>query len=120
MLNIFLYILVGLIGGTLSGLLGIGGAVFMIPAISFLFGFSQHLAQGTTLAIMVPPIGLLAAYTYFKQGYVDLKMAAFIAIAFFIGGFIGARIALVIPAAILKRMFGVLLVFIGVKLLLGK
>ena len=76
--HILLYLLLGLVVGAISGLIGIGGGAFFVPALVFLFGLSQHQAQGTTLALLVPPIGLLAAWTYYKQGYVDLKIAAFV------------------------------------------
>ena len=82
MMNISLYLLLGLVAGILSGLIGIGGGTIIVPALIFLFGFSQHLAQGTTLALLVPPIGILAAWTYYKQGYVDLHIAALICLGF--------------------------------------
>ena len=73
-MNILLYLLLGLLAGVFSGLIGIGGAIIIIPSLVFVFGLSQHTAQGTTLALMVPPIGLLAAWTYYKSGFVDLKI----------------------------------------------
>ena len=93
-MNIFLYILLGVVAGIFSGLIGIGGGIIIVPALVLLFGLSQHSAQGTTLALMVPPIGLLAAWTYYKQGLVDLKIAAFVCIGFFIGGLLGAKFAI--------------------------
>jgi uncharacterized membrane protein YfcA len=78
MTNILLYLLLGLVAGSFSGLIGIGGGTIIVPALVFLFGLSQHQAQGTTLALLVPPIGFLAAWTYYKQGYVDLRIAALI------------------------------------------
>jgi len=119
-MNIFLYLLLGLVAGILSGILGIGGGIIIIPAMVFLFGMSQHQAQGTTLALMVPPIGLLAAWVYYKQGFVDLKMAAFICLGFFIGGLLGAESAVTIPEPILKKVFGVVLLAVSVKMILGK
>ena len=119
-IDILYYILLGLVAGTISGLLGIGGAVIIIPALVFLFGLSQHQAQGTTLALMVPPIGLLAAWTYYKQGFVDLKLAAFVCLGFFIGGFLGSKFAISVPSAILSRAFGGMLLLIAIKLLIGK
>jgi hypothetical protein len=120
LMNIFLYLLLGLVAGILSGILGIGGGIIIIPAMVFLFGMSQHQAQGTTLALMVPPIGLLAAWVYYKQGFVDLKMAAFICLGFFIGGLLGAESAVTIPEPILKKVFGVVLLAVSVKMILGK
>ena len=91
-MNNAILILFGLAAGVLSGLLGIGGGIFIIPALVFLLGFSQEMAQGTTLAMMVPPIGLLAAWAYYSKGYVDLKVAGLMCVGFFIGGFFGAEI----------------------------
>src|SRR3990167_7151418 len=88
-----IYIFLGIVSGTLSGLIGIGGGIIIIPALVFLFGLSQHEAQGTTLALMVPPIGLLAALQYYQQGHVNLKIAAFVCIGFFLGGWLGAKCA---------------------------
>jgi uncharacterized membrane protein YfcA len=120
MTNILLYLLVGLTAGVLSGLIGIGGGVIIIPALILMFGLSQHTAQGTTLALMVPPIGILAAWTYYKAGFVDLKIAAFICIGFLIGGFFGAQFAVGIPEHILKKIFGIFLLIISLKMILLK
>ena len=119
-MNIFLYLLLGLITGILSGLLGIGGAIIIVPTLVLLFGLSQHTAQGTTLALMVPPIGLLAAWTYYKQGFVDFKIAAFICLGFFVGGLLGAKFAIQIPDQILRKMFGVLLLLVSLKMIMTK
>lgn len=111
---------VGGIAGILSGLLGIGGGIIMIPALIYILGYTQHSAQGTTLAAMVLPIGFLAAYQYYKSGYVDLKVALAIAVAFFFGGFIGAKFAININTAVLKKMFAVLMIFIAMRMLISK
>jgi len=119
-MNIILYILLGLLTGVSSGMFGLGGGIIIIPALVFLFGFSQHQAQGTTLALMVPPIGLLAAWQYYKQGYVDLKIAAFVCLGFFFGGLIGAKLVVGLPEPILRRLFGVALLMISIKMILTK
>jgi len=119
-MNIFLYILLGLITGIFSGLIGIGGAIIIIPSLVLLFGLSQHTAQGTTLALMVPPIGLLAAWTYYRAGFVDLKIAAFICVGFFIGGLIGARFATEISEQLLRKIFGLVLLFTSIRMILFK
>ena len=118
--NIIFYILLGLIAGILSGLLGLGGGIIVVPALVLLFGFSQHLAQGTTLAMMVPPIGLLAAWWYYSKGYVDIKVAGLMCIGFFIGGLLGAKFATAIPDIMLKRIFGLALLLVSVKMIFGK
>jgi len=119
-MNIALYLLVGLLGGVISGMLGIGGGIVMVPALAFLFGLSQHQAQGTTLALMVPPIGLLAAWTYYKAGFVDIKIAAFICLGFFFGGLVGAKLVVGLPEPVLRKIFGVALLIIATKMILTK
>jgi len=119
-MNIILYLLLGLVAGTFSGLIGIGGAIIIIPALVLLFGLSQHTAQGTTLALMVPPIGLLAAWTYYKYGFVDLKVAGLICLGFFVGGLVGARFATEISEQFLRRLFGVVLLLASVKMILSR
>ena len=114
------YIALGLVGGAVSGSLGIGGAVVLVPALVYIFGFEQHTAQGTTLAMMIPPIGLLAMLEYYKAGQVNLKVAAIMAVGMFIGGYFGASLVAHIPAITLRKMFGVLLLGVGVKMILGK
>ncbi len=115
-----LYITLGLIAGIFSGLIGVGGGVIIVPVLVFLFGFSQLQAQGTTLALLVPPIGILAAWQYYSHGYVNLKIAVFICMGFFLGGLLGARIATGLPNAILEKIFGIAMILIGIKMLLGK
>ena len=119
-MTIFLYILLGLVAGVLSGLIGIGGGTIIVPALVLFFGISQHMAQGTTLALLVPPIGILAAWTYYKQGYVDLHMAGFICLGFFIGGLVGAKIATSLSNIVLERIFWVALLLISLKMIFAK
>jgi len=118
LLDALLYLLLGLAAGVISGLIGIGGGVIIVPALIYLFGMTQHQAQGTTLALLVPPIGLLAAWTYYKQGYVNLKIAAFVCLGFFIGGLFGARIATSLSAEALRRVFGVALLVLALRMIL--
>ena len=112
-----LYLLLGILAGTISGLIGIGGGVIVTPALIFWFGFTQHQAQGTTLALLVPPIGILAAWTYYQQGYVDFKVAAIICLGFFFGGLIGARLATNISTYWLEKIFGFALMVISLKMI---
>lgn len=120
MTDILIYIVLGLAAGTLSGLIGIGGGIIIIPVLVFLMGFSQHLAQGTTLALMVPPVGILAAWIYYKNGHVDLRAALLICIGFFVGGFLGAKFANAIPSVALEKIFGVALLAIAIKMIFLK
>src|SRR5271154_4214263 len=107
MTNIFLYVLLGLAAGALSGLIGIGGGVIIVPALILFFGLSQHQAQGTTLALLIPPVGILAVWTYYKQGFVNLEIAGFMCVGFFVGSFLGARLATNLSNVVLERTFGV-------------
>jgi len=115
-----LYIILGLIAGIFGGMFGIGGGTILIPALVFLFGLTQHQAQGTTLALMVPPIGLLAALRYYYSGNVKLSMAAFICAGFFIGGLIGAHFVQGLPDPLLKRLFGVFLLVVSLRMICCK
>ena len=113
-------IILGIFAGILSGLIGIGGGIIIIPALVFVFGLTQKMAQGTTLALMVLPIGLFAALTYHKHGYVDLKFAALIIIGFVLGSIIGAKFAVRIPTDVLTKVFAISIILIGIKMLFGK
>ncbi|HZY30088.1 MAG TPA: sulfite exporter TauE/SafE family protein [Candidatus Methylomirabilis sp.] len=117
MMDIMLYLLVGLVAGVFSGLIGVGGGIIIVPALIFLFGMSQHHAQGTTLALLVPPIGLLAAWTYYKQGYVDLRIATFMCMGFFLGGLFGAKLATALSSPVLEKVFGIALLLISLKMI---
>jgi uncharacterized membrane protein YfcA len=119
-MNNAILILFGLAAGIMSGLLGIGGGIFIIPVLVFLLGFSQQTAQGTTLAMMVPPIGLLAAWAYYKAGFVDIKVAGLMCIGFFIGGFFGAKLATALSGVTLSRIFGVAMLVVSIKMILAK
>ena len=116
----FGFVLVGLFAGICGGFFGIGGAVVMIPCLVFLFDFSQHQAQGTTLAAMIPPIGLLAAWNYYAQGHVKILPAVLIALGFFFGGYIGSLFVGRVPAFMLKKLFGVFLLLCSLKLIFFK
>jgi uncharacterized membrane protein YfcA len=118
--NYYLYILLGLVAGILSGMIGIGGGTIIVPVLVLIFGFSQHSAQGTTLALLVPPIGILAAWTYYRQGYVDLTAAGWICLGFFIGGFLGAKIATGLSNVALERIFGFALLLIAIKMIFAR
>ena len=115
-----LYVILGVVAGICGGMFGIGGGVILIPALVLFFGLTQHQAQGTTLAILVPPIGLLAAMRYYQSGNAKLSIAAFVCIGFFIGGLIGANIAHSFSDIILKRMFGVFFLLISLQMIFTK
>lgn len=115
-----LYLALGLAAGVFSGLLGVGGATVVVPVLVFLFGFTQHQAQGTILAAMIPPIGLLAAIKYYQAGNVNLAAAVLIALGFFIGGYFGAKVVDYIPDVLLKKVFGVFLLLVALRMVFSK
>jgi len=117
---LLLLIIIGIITGFMAGMLGIGGAVIMIPALVFLLGLTQQTAQGTSLAVMLPPIGIIAAYNYYRAGEVNFKFALILAVTFIVGSYFGSKLALTIPQPVLKKIFGVLLLFIAAKMLFSK
>jgi uncharacterized protein len=119
-MNYLLYVALGLVAGVLGGMFGIGGGSILIPALVFLFGLTQHQAQGTSLAIMVPPIGILAAMRYYQAGNVKLGMAGFICAGFLVGGLLGAQLIQNVPDVLLKRLFGIFLLMISVRMILTK
>ncbi|MBD3245720.1 MAG: TSUP family transporter [Candidatus Omnitrophica bacterium] len=114
------YVTAGLAAGIASGFFGIGGGTLLIPVMVYLFGLTQHQAQGTTLALMVPPIGLLAAWRYYVEGNVNISMALCICAGFFLGGLIGAHYVQEVPDPVLKRVFGGYLLVVAVKMIIGK
>ena len=119
-MNQLLYIALGLVAGIFGGMFGIGGGTILIPALVYLFGLTQHQAQGTTLAIMIPPIGLLAALRYYYSGNVKLGIAGLICLGFFIGGLIGANLVQGLSDPLLKRLFGIFLLVVSLRMILTK
>ena len=115
--TIILLIIIGLLAGLLSGLIGIGGGIIMVPLFIVLLGLSQHNAQGMSLAVMLPPVTFLAVYNYHKAGQVDWKMALVASAVFIIGGYIGSKFALKIDQSILRKIFGVVMLVIAVKMI---
>lgn len=112
-------IILGIVAGALAGLVGVGGGIVVVPALVYIFGFSQKLAQGTSLALLLPPIGIIAAYTYYKAGQVDISAAAIIIIGFLAGSLLSARYANHLHSADLTRIFGVFLLIVAIKMILS-
>lgn len=110
-------ILIGVTAGIISGFIGIGGGIVIVPALIYLVGLSQLQAQGTSLALMLPPIGILAFMQYYKEGNVDLKVAGIIAATFIVGGFFGAKFAHKVNENLVKIIFGVLMILMAGKLI---
>lgn len=119
-MNIVLLLSLGLFAGTVSGFLGIGGAVIIIPSFIYFFKLSQHAAQGTTLALMVLPIGLLAAWQYWRSGNVNINMAIWVALGFFVGAILGALLANKVPDFLLRKIFGIFLALVALHMIIFK
>ncbi len=119
--TIIAIVLIGLIAGILSGLVGIGGGIVMVPLFVLFLGITQHNAQGLSLAVMLPPVTLLAVYNYNKAGGgLDWRIAVIVSILFIIGGFIGSKIALQLDQKILRKLFGVMMLIVAIKLIFSK
>lgn len=115
-----LYLCIGLIAGLFSGFLGIGGGIILIPSLIYFFSMTQHQAQGTTLAIMLPPVFLFAVLKYYSSGNVNVPIAIFASIGLTLGAYIGASLVINVPDLVLKRIFGCLLVLVGMKMVFFK
>lgn len=118
--TLIILILIGLAAGAFSGLVGLGGGIIMIPAMVLFLGMSQYMAQGTSLAVMLPPIGILAAYNYWKAGELNLKFALIIAVTFVIGSYFGSKFALNIPQDSMRKIFAIFLVIMAINLFFKK
>ena len=115
--TVILIVLVGLAAGILSGLVGVGGGIIIVPALIFLLGFSQHQAQGTSLGILLLPAGIFAAINYYKQGYIDIKVVLILFVGFLAGGYLGSKISLNLSESVIKKIFAIVLIFIAGKML---
>ena len=115
-------IAIGLLGGMLSGMFGIGGGVIMVPLMVFLLSFTQHQAQGTSLAVLSFPVAFVAAYNYYNSGdnVVDWKFAAIIALSFIVGGYLGSKLAITINQTLLKKLFSIILLIAAIKMFFSK
>jgi len=118
--TIIILLLIGISAGVLSGFVGVGGGIIIVPALVFFLGFSQHMAQGTSLALMLPPIGLLGFYNYYKSGNTNLTAAAIIAVAFILGAYFGSRLSISLDQRVVKKIFGGIMLLASLKLLIGK
>jgi len=118
--TIIILVIIGLMAGVFGGMFGVGGAIIMIPALVYFLGVDQHTAQGTSVAIMLPPIGLFAAYNYYKAGQINIWYAVIIAIAFMAGGYFGSMIELKVPENLMKKIFGIMLILVALRMIFSK
>lgn len=117
---ILILLCIGMFAGVFSGMVGIGGGIIMVPALVLLVGMSQHEAQSTSLAIMLPPITLLSVIQYYKAGYFNWKYALVVALAFFVGNYFGGKIAVGMSEAVIKKVFACFLILVAIKMLWSK
>lgn len=118
--EIVLLVLTGIAAGLIAGGLGVGGGIILVPALVFIFGFSQHQAQGTSLAVLMFPVMAVGVLNYYKEGYVNFKYAFVIIAAFVIGTYIGSKFSVDLPARTLRKVFGILMLIVGIKMIVGK
>jgi uncharacterized membrane protein YfcA len=110
-------LLIGLAAGILSGLVGVGGGLIIVPALIFFLGYTQHQAQGTSLGLLLLPVGILAVMNYYNKGQIDVKVVAVMSIAFVLGGWLGSKLALRLPEDTVKKIFAIFLFYSAFKLL---
>jgi len=115
--TILLLTIIGLAAGILSGMVGVGGGIIVVPALVFFLGFSQHAAQGTSLGLLLLPVGILAVINYYNKGYIDVKVVAIMSIAFILGGWLGSKLSLALPQDIVKKIFAIILFYTAFKML---
>ena len=120
MTSIIIILAIGIVAGVFSGFIGIGGGLVIVPCLVYFFGMTQHEAQGTSLAMMLPPIGILAVLNYHKQGMVDWKIAAILCVTFLAGSFFGSQAAISLPASTVKKIFGSIIIIVGIKMIFEK
>jgi uncharacterized membrane protein YfcA len=115
--TIIIIILTGLAAGILGGMVGIGGGIIIVPALVYFLAFSQHQAQGTSLALMLFPVGILGVINYYKKGYVDFRYAGLLAIGFVVGSYLGSKFSLSLPQLTVKKIFAVIMLLVALKML---
>ena len=114
---ILILILIGLFAGMLSGLIGVGGGIIIVPCLIYFLGFNQYEAQGTSLGLLLLPIGILAVVNYYHKGYIDVKYVAIMAVSFVLGGWLGSKVSLVLSEDALRKIFAVILFYTAFKML---
>jgi len=115
--TVLLLIIVGLAAGVLSGMVGVGGGIIIVPALVIFLGFSQHQAQGTSLGLLLLPVGILAVMNYYTKGYIDIKVVAIMSIAFVLGGWLGSKLSLSMPQDTVKKIFAIVLFYTAFRMM---
>jgi len=115
--TLLLLAIIGLAAGILSGMIGIGGGIIIVPALVLILGFTQQQAQGTSLGLLLLPVGILVVLNYYKQGYIDVKVVAIMSVTFILGGWLGSKLSLSLPQETVKKIFAAVLLLIAGKML---
>jgi uncharacterized membrane protein YfcA len=115
--TILIIITVGVAAGMLGGLVGVGGGIIIVPCLVYFIGFSQKTAQGTSLGLIMLPVGILGVLQYYKQGHVDFRVVGILALGFLVGSYFGSKISLSLPQETVKKIFACLLVLIAIKMI---
>jgi len=115
--TILLLIMIGLVAGVLSGMVGVGGGIIVVPALVFFLGFTQHAAQGTSLGLLLLPVGILAVINYYNKGYIDVKVVIIMSVAFILGGWLGSKLSLALPQETVKKIFAIILFYTAFKMM---
>ncbi len=118
--EILILLCVGMAAGALSGLVGVGGGIIIVPALIFFLGFSQQIAQGTSLAMLLLPTGIFGVMNYYQKGFVDWKVALIMASTFVVGAYFGSKIAVSLNQEMVKKIFACFIVLMGLKMLIWK
>ncbi len=118
--QLIILLLTGLLAGFVSGAMGVGGGIIIVPSLVFLLGMSQHEAQGTSLGVLVLPVVALGAWNYYKNGYLNVRFALVLIIAFVLGGLLGSQVAIMLPDRLLRRIFGGVVLILALKMIFGK
>ena len=115
--TVLIIIVIGIAAGMLSGLVGVGGGIIIVPALVYFIGFTQKAAQGTSLGVLLLPVGILGVMQYYKHGYIDIKVVGYLSIGFIVGGYFGSKFALTLSQETAKKIFAILMIVIAVKML---
>jgi hypothetical protein len=118
--EVLILLCIGVAAGMLSGMVGVGGGIIIVPALVYFLGFSQQMAQGTSLSILLLPTGAFAVINYYQNGYVDWKIALIIASSFLLGGFIGSKVAISLDQNVVKKIFAAFMILMGIRMLIWK
>lgn len=120
--TILILVCIGISAGIMSGFIGVGGGIIIVPCLVYFLGLTQHQAQGTSLLLMLPPIGIMAVYNYYKHEQLDSKMlmyAAIMVVTFVVGGYIGSKLSLKLSPELVKFVFGLIMLYVAIKMIIN-